>query len=370
MNPVISRRIDAFRKKLAETELDAMLILVPDNRYYLSGFSAHDSGYDESSGALLISENSLILATDSRFTFEAKTDAAGFEVWTYTRGLATELPEMMKKMDCTVLGFEPEKLSCKDHQKMTEALEKDLPGGRLVPKEGLVEDLRVRKDADELRIMKDALILAENGLKTLLPKLSSGMTELAAAWELEKILREAGAEGLSFPSIVAGATNAAKPHATPSGNRFEEATTVLFDWGCILEGYCSDITRTFYLGRPDDRFMEIFEIVRKAQEASTAAIRPGAVCKDVDAVARTIITDAGYGDVFGHGLGHGVGLAVHENPRLSFRSDTVLEPGMVVTVEPGIYLPDWGGIRLENMVVVTEDGHEVLNSTSVTDFLP
>jgi Xaa-Pro aminopeptidase len=196
------------------------------------------------------------------------------------------------------------------------------------------------------------------------------MTEQEAAWNLEKTLREAGAEALSFPVIVAGGPNSAMPHAVPGNRALMAGEPILFDWGVRLNGYCSDISRTLVMGKPDDTFQKVFQTVREAQEMAVAAVKPGIDARSVDAVARSHIEKMGFKDRFGHGLGHGVGLAIHEKPRLSPLSDDVLKPGMICTVEPGIYLPGWGGVRLENMIVVTADGAEVLNKTTVDETRP
>ncbi|TYT74246.1 aminopeptidase P family protein [Desulfobotulus mexicanus] len=370
MNPSTSLRIENLRIRMAACDIDAMMVLVEENRRYLSGFTGEDNGYDESAGALFITKNKLLLATDSRFVFQGESEAHGYEIYCYKKGLAAELPDILSQIGSESLGFEPAKLSVKDHGRMLESLEKAGSSARLLPVTDLVESLRIIKDEDEINTIRKALAITEQALKNLIPSLVPGMSEKEAAWLLEKKLRETGAEGLSFPSIVACGVNAAKPHAHPSDYLFTTHAPVLFDWGIKLKGYCSDITRTFFLEKPDDRFMEIFEVVKTAQERATAAIREGVSTKEIDSLARDYIKEKGYGDFFGHGLGHGVGLAIHEAPRLSPMQDIPLKSGMVVTVEPGIYLPEWGGIRLENMVVVRKDGPEVLNTTTVEEFLP
>lgn len=370
MTALHSLRIEALRKHMKPLNLDAMMVLVAENRRYLSGFTGEDNGFDESAGALFITQKKLLLATDSRFVFQAETEAPDFEVYCYRKGLAAELPDILAKLNVRTLGFEPARLSFKEHQRMEISLKEAGSFAALLPVSDLVESLRVIKDESEIDIMRTALGITERALQNLLPRILPGMHEKDAAWMLEKELRELGAEGLSFPSIVAGGINAAKPHAHPSDNPFTTKAPVLFDWGIKLKGYCSDITRTFFLEKADERFMELFTVVKTAQERATAAIRDGISTKEIDALAREVITEKGYGEFFGHGLGHGVGLAIHEAPRLSPLQDIPLKSGMVVTVEPGIYLPEWGGIRLENMVVVRQDGPEILNTTGVEDFLP
>lgn len=366
---MFKERIESLRKKLQDHDAQAMMILVAENRRYLSGFTGEDNGYDESAGALFISKEKLLLATDSRFTVQAEEEAQDFEIYCYKKGLGTELSDILSLMEIQSLGFEPERLSFKDHEKMKALLAEKLPEVELRPLSGLVEEIRAVKDEKEIETIRKSLHIAERALKDLLPVLGVGMEEKEAAWLLEQNLRNLGAEGLSFPTIVACGKNSAKPHAIPSKKASTEKTPILFDWGCKVNAYCSDITRTFFLREPDEIFMKIFGIVKKAQEEATQAIREGISGKKIDAIARSIIADAGFGEYFGHSLGHGVGLAIHEAPRLSPLQDAPLKTGMVVTVEPGIYLPEWGGIRLENMVVVREDGPEILNQTSVEEFL-
>lgn len=366
----IEKRIENLRKTFKANEIDGLLVFIQENRFYLSGFEGEDSQFDETAGILVIGKEKLILATDSRFVFQAKTEAPLYEVYCYKTGLDKELPAIMELAGIKTAGFESVRVTMDLFQKMNKAVKDYGQDLKLKPVSGLIEKFREIKDEDEISIIKKALIIAENGLKNILPDLLCGMTEKQGAWLLEKTLREMGAEDLSFSTITAAGINAAKPHAVPSNTQFKEEQTVLFDWGIILDRYCSDITRTFYIGKKDNKFDKIFEIVKKAQDAGTNAIKEGATGRDVDMAARKIIEDAGYGKYFGHGLGHGVGMAVHEAPRLSPLSDSVLKEGMVVTVEPGIYIPEWGGIRLENMVVVRKDHGEVLNSTTPEDYLP
>ncbi len=365
MNTERDQRINAIRRTLKENELDALLVLIAENRRYLSGFTGEDTGFDESAGGLLVTFEKLILATDSRFELQAQDEAPDYEVVIYREGLAKELPTLLQGSAIRRLGFEGNRVSCEQYGKMKNTLNTTVPGVELVETENLVEYLRVIKTRFEIEAIRKALYLAEQGFEEMAASLSPGMTEKQAAWNLEKILKEAGAEALSFPTIVAGGPNSAMPHAVPGNRPLMAGEPILFDWGVRLNGYCSDITRTFVIGKPDETFTKVFQTVREAQEMAIAAIKPGVEARSVDAVARSHIEKTGFQGRFGHGLGHGVGLAIHEGPRVSPLSDAVLKPGMVCTVEPGIYLPDWGGVRLENMIVVTDNGAEVLNKTSV-----
>ena len=231
----------------------------------------------------------------------------------------------------------------------------------------MVESLRQIKSEDEIQRSINALRLAEKAFSQVLDTIRPGMSERQAAWAMEKAMREAGAQGLSFPVIVASGPNSALPHAVPTDRKLARGEPILFDWGARLDEYCSDTTRTVVIGKPDDRFRKVFETVVMARDIAIAAIKAGASGTQVDKVARDHINQNGFADKFGHSPGHGTGLAVHEAPRLSPIKDDLLKAGMIVTVEPGIYLPDWGGIRMENQVVVREDGAQVLNDPTPFD---
>ena len=354
------KRIGKLQASLRRRKLDAILITEPYNRRYLSGYTAADHGIQETSGVLLIPATGIpYLLTDSRFVLQAEEEAQGFTVELYPKGLYPRLKQLMPGLDIQRLGFESHYFlhsSVAKMKKMADAIDVEL-----VPLTGLVEGMRVIKTEDEIRILKKSVLLNERVFLLVYNTIDPGMTEIEIALALELTMRELGAEGPSFDTIVAFGTNAAKPHAVPTERVLKSGDIVLVDMGLVLQGYCSDMTRTFVAGKPDTTYLERLRVVRKAQLAGINAIRAGAVCREVDRAAREVIVNAGYGDFFGHGLGHGVGLAVHEEPRLGPRSRKKLRAGMIVTIEPGIYLPEWGGIRLENMAVVREDGCEVLN---------
>jgi Xaa-Pro aminopeptidase len=359
---LIENRLSRVRKSLFELNIDTFLVLVAENRHYLSGFTSEDTLFDESAGALLITDTELILATDSRFELQAETEAPLFEIYCYKEGLIKSLPDLLKRLQTRRLGFESIRLTHSQHKKIVEALNTESLSVELVDTEDVVENLRIVKEEIEIQATKKALAIAEAVFRDVAASVKIGMTEKQAAWAMEKGMREAGADSLSFPTIVASGPNSALPHAIPGDRTFNSGEPILFDWGAKLNGYCSDISRTFVIGEPDGTFKKVFRSVREAQQMAIDAIRPGASSKAVDHIARSHIENMGYKDKFGHGLGHGTGLAIHEAPRLSPLKDTPLEPGMIFTVEPGIYLPGWGGIRLENMAVVREDGVEVLNN--------
>ena len=353
-------RIIRLQSGLRRRHIDGLLVSQPDNRRYLSGYTAPDHGIQESSGLLLIpAKGRPYLLTDARFTLQAEAEAQLFLVELYSRGLLPLLERLINRLGLQSLAFESDYLLHSTFQRLAGMANKR--GLTLVPQLGLIEAMREVKSADELELLRASTRLNETVFQSVYATIEPGMTEREIALALELTMREMGAEGPSFTTIVAFGTNAARPHAVPTDRELQAGDLVLIDMGLIHRGYCSDMTRTFVAGRPDRTYIDRHRVVRAAMQAGIGAIRAGVTGAEVDRVARQVIADAGYGDHFGHSLGHGVGLAVHEAPRLSRTNRKKLRAGMVVTVEPGIYLPEWGGIRLENMVVVGEHGPEVLN---------
>jgi Xaa-Pro aminopeptidase len=367
LNSKIQDRIAAIRQALVEKELDALMVSIQENRYYLSGFTGEDTQFDESAGVLIISDRHLVLATDSRYELQAQTEAPGFDIVCYKKGLEKELPEIARALDIRRLGFECVRLSQKNYSSYARALGKAIPKGILKPTENIVETLRQIKSEDEIQRTVKALRLAEWAFAQTLDTIRPGITEKQVAWSMEKTMREAGAQGLSFPVIVASGPNSALPHAVPTDRQLNRGEPILVDWGARLGEYCSDTTRTVVLGRPDDQFNHVFDTVVRARDMAVAAIKAGASGTAIDKIARDHISRNGFAGKFGHSLGHGTGLAVHESPRLSPIKDDRLEAGMIVTVEPGIYIPGWGGVRMENQVVVRETGAQVLNDSAPFD---
>lgn len=345
------------------------MVITEENRLYLSGFRGHDTQFDESAGALFISEAGLILATDSRYEEQASIEAPLYKIVRCEKGLAKQIPSILKTLGTKRLGFESVRISLLEYRKITDEIKSCGLKVELTETENIVETLRAIKDEDEIEWISKALMIAESVYARTLDSIRPGITEKEAAWLIEKGLREAGAESLSFPIIVASGPNSALPHAIPSDRVFKEGEPVLFDWGARLNGYCSDISRTIFIGKPDEMFIKVYKTVLDAQRKAIKAIRPGINSKSVDETARKHIEGMGFGERFGHGLGHGTGLSVHEHPRLSPLRDSILEPRMVFTVEPGIYIPGWGGVRLENMVVVRDGEAEVLNKLDSSKYL-
>lgn len=349
------KRIAEIRQALRNRKLDALLITGPENRRYLSGFTAEDSQLTESSGAILVCKDRLILLTDSRYELQAREEATGYEVIIPKTGLNRGLGSLACKYAIYRLGFESQHLLVSTYERLSR-----LSALKLISTRDIVEKIRAQKSAEELKVLEESVYLNEKVFTKILRILKPGMTEKEVAWEIERLSRSAGAEGVSFAPIVASGPNAAKPHAVPTDRPISEGETIIIDMGMRLNGYCSDMTRTLWLGRPNAKFKKVYRTVRKAQLAAIASLRAGLKARDADKIARDIITKAGYEQAFRHSLGHGVGLAVHEGPTLSPRSKDTLKTGMVVTVEPGIYIPGWGGVRLENMVVIEDHGCRIL----------
>lgn len=366
MGSVIEERLEKLRIGLAEKGLDTFLVMVAENRRYLSGFTGEDGQFDETAGVLFVTASAAILLTDSRYELQASREAPLFGIRCHQKGWVEAASGILRELDTRRLGFESARISHAQYLELREGIDRREGSVELVPVENLVERQRLVKSAGEIEATREALRIAEAVFREVVAGLKAGMREMEIAWAMEKGMRESGAESLSFPVIVASGANSALPHAVPGERAVRTGEPILFDWGARLHGYCSDTSRTLVLGDPDDRFLEVHRIVLEAQQAAIAAIKSGVSSRSVDALARGIIDRAGFGGRFGHGLGHGTGLAIHEGPRLSPIRDTILEPGMVVTVEPGIYLPDWGGVRIENQVVVREHGAEVLNTLPVS----
>jgi len=343
----MSDRAERLVGLLAEPGLDGLLVTDPFNLRYLTGFTG-------TNGLAVLGPEQRTFVTDFRYVDQAEQQVPDFE---RIQGRQDLLGDVAERLSGRV-GFDDANVSVRTHRRLAE-----LAGDavELVPAGGLVESLRVVKDADELRAIREAAALADDVYEHLCGQGLVGRTERDVALELEGFMRERGAEGPSFPTIVAGGAHGALPHASPRFEPIPSGTLVIVDLGCLLNGYCSDCTRTFATGALDDEARAVYELVLEAQRAALRAVRAGAGGRDVDAVAREIIAAAGHGERFGHGLGHGVGLEIHEEPRLSPASNDRLAAGSVVTVEPGVYVSGSLGVRIEDLVAVTEEGCEILS---------
>ena len=350
-------RLLALRDALARADLDGLLVSSLPNIRYITGFSG-------SNALLLVTAKECILFTDFRYATQVGDEVgSAATVRIESTSLWTGLwSQLASTTGVERLGFESAHLLHRDFQRLLE--QGSRWGWR--PAVDVIETLRERKDAGEIALIERAVSMAEQALAATLPQVRPGLTETAIAGILERSLREAGSEAFPFPSIVASGPRSALPHARAADRVVAEGDFILFDFGAVTEGYCSDITRTVVLGQADDRQREVYETVREANALASGALRVGMRGIAADAVAREYIDARGYGEAFGHSLGHGIGLEVHESPRLARTNDAPLASGVVVTIEPGIYLAGWGGVRIEDDVLVTADGPRVLTSFSRT----
>ena len=350
-------RVSRLRQLMAEKRVAGVLITSPENRRYLSGFTG-------SAGVLIVTALRQAIATDFRYYEQAGVECPDWELLKTSPDFDSKIPDVLGELGLgeQTIGFEAAQVPVDRWRCWQSALDEHTP---LIETTNMVETLRRSKDEGELQDIKWAVALADQALDHIYGWIRPGVTEKQVAWELESAMRSRGASAIAFEVIVASGPNAALPHARSGDRVIQAGEPVVLDLGCVVEGYCSDATRTVCLGRPsDDRYLELWNLVLQAQQAAESGIKAGITGMEGDRLAREVIAAAGYGEHFGHGLGHGVGLAIHEDPRLSVTYSDPLPAGSVVTVEPGIYLAGWGGVRTEDMVVVREEGVEVLTSAA------
>jgi len=347
-----SKRRKRLREWLETGGADAMLVASAANMQYLTGFRGE--------GMVLVGEETVI-STDRRYEVEAGAVPGRVKAAFCPEGHLSGVMEALKKAGAKRLVFEAETTTYASY----ETLAAKVDGLELVPSRKVIEEQRLVKDKDELLTIQRACELISDVLEGFLPCLQPGITEKEAALELDRRVLLAGAEKVAFDTIMAFGPSAASPHAVPGDRKLELGMMVKIDCGAKVDGYCSDITRTYCIGEPDDELVRVYSAVREAQAAAVAAARPGIKGAELDAVARDIMAARGYGERFSHSLGHGVGLEVHELPRLSVKSEDDLKPGMVVTIEPGAYIEGWGGVRIEDTLVLTRGGHQVLTTAAI-----
>ncbi|MDH7485023.1 MAG: Xaa-Pro peptidase family protein [Anaerolineae bacterium] len=346
-------RIGKLRQILTENNLDAFFVSDVTNERYLAGFtgSPGDAG-------LVISQDLALIVTDSRYWEQVQRECPDFELVKVTTKFDAVLPEILQRVGGKRIGFEADHITVAQYERWMK------PFGQVewVATNEWVRRLRAVKDAEEIALIRQAVALADEALAHGLQHIRPGMTERELAWIMEVYMRTHGAEGTSFDFIVAAGPNGAMAHYRAADVPLPMGQPIVIDMGAKLNGYCSDLTRTVCLGEPAEpqRFWEIYQAVLAAQQKAEAEIRAGMSGVEADAIARRVIVEAGYGEQFGHGLGHGVGLEVHEKPRVSYISEDTLAAGNLITVEPGIYITGWGGVRIEDIVLVTDDGVEVL----------
>ena len=330
-------------------QVDAVILTSPANMRYMAGFCGE--------GYVYLSEKKQFLVTDSRYTIAAKKESPDFETICYQAGgYYSALLQTVEEEHIQRLGFEDLNMTVAEYEKLKNELEgKDVI---LVPLGNSVKQLRQIKEDWEIHRIRQAEAIGDRAFKRLLGEVKAGMTEKQVAARLEFFMKEEGAEGLSFDTIAASGPHSAMPHAVPTDRKLTKGDLLTMDFGCLYQGYCSDMTRTIAIGKVSEEQRKIYDVVKKAQETALAGIRPGMTGAQIDKLARNVIKKAGYGEYFGHALGHSVGLEIHESPNFSPREETVIRPGMVITVEPGIYVEGVGGVRIEDVVVITEDGCE------------
>ncbi len=350
MKSATSPRLNNLLKGFKEAQIDALLVSSWPNVTYISGFKNTESW-------IVVGPNIRYFITDSRYIEQARREAVGFTVMLRDRQSVSQIvAEIARKHGVKHLGFEAEISTYSFYA----GLKKAVGTVNLVPTHGLVEALRLFKDDTEIKQLKRSVDIAVKGYHYIRKRIRPGMTEREAQGDLEHYTKKLGSEKPAFDIIIAGGPRGSMPHYQTADVKFKKGDTVLVDMGVVYGGYHSDLTRTFFLGTISPLQKKIYDIVWEAQRAGIKAVAPGVPAAEVDAVCRSIIAKKGYAKYFGHGTGHGVGLEIHEAPSVSSRSKTVLKPGMVITVEPGVYLPGQVGVRIEDMVLVTAKGHEVL----------
>jgi Xaa-Pro aminopeptidase len=357
----MSVRLDSIRAGFQQAGVDAVIVSSDENRRYLSGFTG-------SAGSLIITSKDAVLATDFRYVEQAGQQSPDFRVLR-TVGGSDWLKDLLKELNVCNLGFESQHMTVATHERLRNALEenKDDSAILLVATFGLVEGLRSIKDASEMAMLTRAIEISDKAFEEIAKTIRVGQTEKEIAWKLEKAMRELGADTISFDTIVAAGPNAALPHHRPDESVILDGQPLIIDMGARFEGYCSDLSRTLCMGQPDDTFRKIYDTVLGAQLTAIATVERGMTGGDADGLARTVIEEAGYGENFGHSLGHGVGLEVHEHPGVGPNSPGVLEDGMPFTIEPGIYISGWGGVRIEDVVVLENGRARVISKAPKLD---
>lgn len=345
-------RINRVFSLLKKEKIDYLLVTEINHVRYLTGFTG-------SNGMVLLAPPKSYFLTDFRYLVQAQKEVKDLKVIIADRELTSELPKLPELSKKVRVGVESAYMPLK----MLNKLKDLLPKVDFKPKENVIESLSVSKDSEEIRKIKKAIRIADKAFSDILGYIKPGMMEKDIAFEMEYNMRSQGADGIAFDIIVASGQRSSMPHGKASTKKLRKGDFVTLDFGCLYQGYASDITRTLVLGKASERQKKIYDIVFKAQKSACKAVKPGLACSKLDAVARELIMKSGYGDYFGHGLGHGIGMIVHDNPVLNPRSTDVLAEGMVVTIEPGIYIPNWGGVRIEDDVLVTSSGGQVLSKS-------
>lgn len=346
-------RVQKCQAQLERNKLDGFLITDPINRRYMSGFTG-------TAGIVVITLSKAFFITDFRYREQAHQQVQDMDIIIHTGVLVEELNKLLRDEGIKHLGFEEDHLTVKNYEQFKEQLE----SVTLVPVSSLIEQQRLIKDDDEIKLIKKAVQIADDTYTHMVSYIQAGMKEIEVALELEFYMRKLGASACSFDSIVASGYRSSFPHGIASQKIIEQGDMITLDFGAVYEGYCSDMTRTIAVGDPGEQLRHIYAICLQAQSLGVEQIRSGMTGKQADAISRQYIEKAGFGSDFGHSTGHGLGMEVHERPALSVRSEVILKPGMVVTVEPGIYLAGIGGVRIEDDILITDQGNEILTRSS------
>lgn len=341
-------KLTRLREAMEKVNIDGLLITSTYNRRYMTGFTG-------TAGVALISQKEAKFITDFRYVEQAGKQAVDYEIVQQKATIIEEVAKLAKEMKIEKLGFEQEHLTFAAFKAYEKAVY-----AQLIPISGIIENLRLIKTPSEIKILKEAANVADRAFTHILDFIRPGITELDVSNELEFYMRKEGATSSSFDTIVASGKRSALPHGVASNKVIEKGDFVTLDYGAYYNGYVSDITRTVAVGKPSEELIKIYDIVLEAQLLGMSGIKPGMTGKEADAITRNLIVKKGYGEYFGHSTGHGIGLEIHEGPALSIKSDLILQPGMTVTCEPGIYLPGVGGVRIEDDTIITTDGNEAL----------
>ncbi|MFF2175499.1 M24 family metallopeptidase [Lysinibacillus sp. NPDC058147] len=345
-------KLQKLRKALQEQSIDGILITNEFNRRYMTGFTG-------TAGVAIVSQNDAVFITDFRYTEQAAAQVQGFRIVKHEATIIEEIATQVNNMGIKLLGFEKDTVSYGTYELYKNNIQVDL-----VPISGLIEKIRLIKTQQEINIIKVACEIADHAYTHILNFIKPGKTELEVSNELEFFMRKQGATQSSFDIIVASGLRSALPHGVATNKVIEKGDFVTLDYGALYNGYISDITRTVAVGEPSEKLVDMYKAVLASQLLALEKVGPGLTGIQADAIARNYLTEKGYGAAFGHSLGHGIGLEVHEGPGLSMRSEAVLEPGMAVTIEPGVYLPGIGGVRIEDDILITEAGNELLTHSS------
>ena len=341
-----------LRQTLIDLNVDALLITNEYNRRYMTGFTG-------TAGVAVVTKDDAVFITDFRYTEQATAQVKDFRIVQHNGPIFAEVGAQVALMGAKTIGFEKDSMSYGTYEIYKEAVKAEF-----VPVSGVIEKIRLIKTQEEINIIKAACEIADNAFTHILDFIKPGITELDVSNELEFFMRKQGATSSSFDIIVASGVRSALPHGVATDKVIEKGDFVTLDFGALYNGYISDITRTIAVGQPSDKLVEMYNVVLESQLLALDKVGPGMTGIEADAVARDYLKSKGYGEAFGHSTGHGIGLEVHEGPGLSFRSETVLVPNMVVTIEPGVYLPGIGGVRIEDDILITETGNERLTHST------